>query len=308
MTVSGPVPARQLGQMLPHEHVLVDFIGADKVSRDRYNRKKVFDKVEPYLKQLAVQGCQTLVDCTPAYLGRDALLLRQLSEATGLNLLTNTGYYGAVNNKYLPEHAYTDTADELAGRWVQEWDQGIRDTGIRPGFIKIGVDEGPLSAVDEKLVRAACRTHLQTGLTIAVHTGPAVAAFEQLAVLEEEGVHPQAWIWVHAQNENDLSHHLEAGKRGGWVSLDGFSTDQTHQYVQMVSKMKAHGLLHRVLVSQDNGWYQVGEPDGGTFQPYHELFTNLLPALQQAGFSKEEIYRLVTVNPQRAFTVQVHKA
>jgi len=37
MTVVRPRLPAQFGSALPHEHVLVDFVGADKVSRDRYD-------------------------------------------------------------------------------------------------------------------------------------------------------------------------------------------------------------------------------------------------------------------------------
>src|SRR5690606_59891 len=37
-TVKGRIRADELGLTLPHEHVLVDFIGADRVSPDRYAR------------------------------------------------------------------------------------------------------------------------------------------------------------------------------------------------------------------------------------------------------------------------------
>ena len=36
-TVSGPLGAHRLGLTLMHEHVLVDFIGADQVSPSRYD-------------------------------------------------------------------------------------------------------------------------------------------------------------------------------------------------------------------------------------------------------------------------------
>lgn len=68
--------------------------------------------------------------------------------------------------------------DTGMGTW--EWEHGIGKTDIRPRFIKIGVDPGSLSPIDRKLVQAACRAHLETGLTIAVHTGPARPAFEEL--------------------------------------------------------------------------------------------------------------------------------
>jgi phosphotriesterase-related protein len=307
MTVNGEIPAGQMGLSLIHEHVMVDFIGAAEVSPKRYKREEVFSKVLPYLKQVKELGCQTFVECTPAYLARDPLLLKQLADATGLQILTNTGYYGARNDECLPPHAFTETADQLAQRWIQEFREGIEGTGIRPGFIKIGVDEGKLSDIDRKLVQAAARTHLQTGLTIAVHTGKATGAMEELEVLKAEKVHPGAWIWVHAQAEQDMSYHVKAAKQGGWISLDGLGWDNEGRHVEMVTHLKKQGLLNRVLVSHDAGWYRVGEPGGGKFQSFDRLFTEFVPAIKQKGFTQKDIDQLLIQNPREAFTIRVRK-
>src|SRR5688572_12031230 len=73
-TVTGPVRADRLGITLMHEHVLVDFIGAAQVSPQRYDAGAVFDAVLPHLRHVKRLGCSTLVECTPAYLGRDPRL------------------------------------------------------------------------------------------------------------------------------------------------------------------------------------------------------------------------------------------
>src|SRR5512135_3611425 len=167
MTVRGPVPAQDLGMTLMHEHVMVDFIGAAQVAKDRYDPDEVFRVVLPHLASIRSLGCRTLVECTPAYLGRDPVLLTRLSGASGVRLVTNTGYYGASGGKYLPREAYQESAEQLAQRWVDEFEKGIEGTEIRPGIIKIGVNKGPLSAIDAKLARAAALAHKATGLTIA---------------------------------------------------------------------------------------------------------------------------------------------
>ncbi len=305
MTVNGPISPRQMGITLPHEHVLVDFIGAAHVSPDRYDRDEAFRTVLPYVEQLRELGGQTLVECTPAYLGRDPRLLQRLSDAVGMHIITNTGYYGAREGQYLPPHAFTESADQLAARWVREWEDGIDGTGIRPGFTKIGVNSGHLSDVDRTLVQAAARTHLQTGLTIAAHTGPALPAFEELDVLAREGVDPSAWIWVHAHTEEDETRHVEAAQRGAWVEFDGLDPGRLERFVALALTMKAHGVLHRTLISHDAGWYHVGEPDGGTFRPYDTLFTDFLPALTNAGFTDAEIQQVLVQNPANALTVRV---
>ena len=171
--------------------------------------------------------------------------------------------------------------------------------------MKIGVDNGTLSDVDRKLVQAAARTHLKTGLTIAAHTGRAVAAFDELDVLEQEGIDPSAWIWVHGYYGLDKMRHVEAAQRGAWVEFDGLNPARVEQHLGLVLNMKEHGLLHRVLVSHDAGWYRVGEPGGGTFRPYDTLFTDFLPALQNAGFTDAEIDRVIVKNPAEAFAVRI---
>src|SRR5262245_41518723 len=93
-TVMGPLGAHRLGLTLMHEHLLVDFIGADQASPSRYDGNLAFDVILPHLAKARAAGCETLVDCTPAYLGRDVRLLMRLSGASGVNILTNTGYYG----------------------------------------------------------------------------------------------------------------------------------------------------------------------------------------------------------------------
>ncbi len=279
---TGPIAADALGVTLAHEHVLVDFIGADRVSPSRYDRDAAFARALPHLERIYSLGCRTLVECTPAYLGRDPELLRRLSRASKLHILTNTGYYGAANDKFLPPHAFTEDADQLAARWIREARDGIDGTGIMPAFMKIGVDAGPLSDVDRKLVRAAARTHRATGLPIYSHTGNGIAALAQVAVLEEERAPLGAFVWVHAQNESDRAVHAQVGRRGAWVSFDGVGAQSLERHLDNVLAMREARLLDRVLVSQDAGWYRVGEPDGGTYRPHDFIFTDFLPALARA--------------------------
>ena len=301
-TVTGPVAADRLGVTLMHEHVLVDFIGADQVSAARYDAEHAFASVLPHLKAVAALGCETLVECTPAYLGRDPRLLRRLSEASGVRILTNTGYYGAARDKHLPRHAFTETDEQLAGRWIREHERGIDGTGVRPALMKIGVDDAPLSPVDAKIVRAAALTQRRTGLPIASHTGTGRAALEQLDILQTAGVPAHAFIWVHAQAEKDGAFHSGVARRGAWLEFDGVSDSTIARHVERVRTMKDEGWLDRVLVSQDAGWYRVGEPGGGTMRPYDTLFTTFVPALKAAGLTEDDLTKLLSANPRRALT------
>jgi predicted metal-dependent phosphotriesterase family hydrolase len=318
MTVRGPIPSSELGLSLTHEHVTTDFIGAEKAAAaPRYDRDAAAAVVLPHLQRASKRGVRTIFECTPRYIGRDVLLLERLSRESGVHIVTNTGYYGAVRNRYLPKHAAEETADELAGRWITEWKDGIEGTGIRPGFIKLGVDSGKLPDLHAKLLRAGARAHLATGLTIAVHSGNGEAALDELRILDEEDVAPDALVWVHAQNGTPEQYE-EVARRGAWVSLDGFSiaAGRTAKYVEVLARLRAARLLGRVLISHDDGWSVDGEaPSGagltlfgnGNKAPYSSIFTDLLPELERRGFETSDIEQFLVSNPRDAFTVRVRR-
>lgn len=307
MTVKGEIDAAAMGQTLIHEHILVDFIGAEEINPPRWDRELVIAKALPYLEEAKNAGCRTFIDCTPNYLGRDVVLLKQLAEKSGLIIVTNTGYYGGSDQKFLPPHVFTETAEQLALRWINEWQKGIDGTSIRPGFMKISVNPAHLSDVSLKLIQAAALAHRKTGLTIASHTGPAQPAFEQIEVLKSNRVDPSAFIWVHAQNESNVDEYVKAARAGAWVSLDGLRADNVAEYVNRLHALKTQNVLHRVLVSHDAGWYDPGKTDGGDFREYTVLFRKLIPALEQEGFTESDIVQLIVENPANAFTISVKK-
>jgi phosphotriesterase-related protein len=303
ISVTGSIPSSKVGISLSHEHVLVAFIGADKYTRGLWNEDVAFNIILPYLKEVKEAGVQTLFDCTPNYLGRDAKLLMRLSLLSNVRIVTNTGLYGGSDNKYLPAYAFTESAPQLAQRWINEFENGIEGTQARPGFIKTSVNPGTLSAISKKLIIAAALTHKATGLTIASHTGPAIAALEQLDLLKQNGVRPEAFIWVHAQNETQNQKFIDIAMLGAWVSLDGVSEENIPWYVEELSLLKKENLLHRVLISQDAGWFDPAKPDGSTFRPFTTIFKKLIPALMQAGFTQHDIDQLLIINPATAYSV-----
>lgn len=308
MTVKGWVHANELGNTLAHEHILVDFIGAAEVYPPRWDREAVIEATMPYLEEVRNAGCQTIVDCTPNYLGRDVGLLRILSQRTGLHIITNTGYYGGSDEKFLPDHALSESPQQLSARWVAEWRDGIDGTPVKPGFIKTSVNNGPLSGISRKLIEAACLTHLRTGLTIASHTGAGVAAVEQMDVLKAHKIDPSAFIWVHAQEEQDTDLHVTAAKEGAWISLDGLNDDNVDAYAQRITYLRDQKCLDRILVSHDAGWYDPEKPhEEQAIRGYTTIFRKLIPSLEQNGFNEPDIYRILHENPVNAYSIAVRR-
>lgn len=167
--------------------------------------------------------------------------------------------------------------------------------------------EDTLSELHTKLIRAAALTHLHSGLTIASHTGRAVPAFEQLELLEKEGVAAEAFVWVHAQSEKNHQHHVKATQKGAWISLDGLDGSNLEEYLMMVRNLKEKGYLNKVLLSHDAGWYSPGENNGGNFRGYTILFEKFIPLLVQEKFTEADIKQLLVTNPAEAFEIRIRR-
>lgn len=314
MSVNGLLNAEDMGVTLSHEHVLVDWIGADSTGYHRWNRADVVQQVLPHFIEVKEKGVETIIEFTPAYLGRDPIVLLELSQQSGIQVLTNTGYYGAVDNRFIPDHAFEESSEEIAQRWIDEFNHGIDGSELRPGFMKISVaEESELSDLHRKIVNAAIITHLETGMVIASHTIGDIPAFEQIDLLKSGGVSPNAWIWTHAQS-GSLEANVEAASEGAWIGLDSvtFNTEQESDergsidwYANRINHLRQEGYLNQVLISHDAGWYEPDEENGGDFRGYTDIFDYLLPALTELGFTENEIHQLLVDNPREAFSIRV---
>ena len=291
---------------LSHEHILVDFIGADSIDPGEWEHETVIQEILPYLEELKKFNVAYFVDATPNFLGRDVLLLEKIANKTGLKILTNTGLYGARKDQFIPAYAHDMTAEDLSAMWVKEFNDGIDGTSIKPGFIKIGIDNAdPLSPMHSKLVRAAALTHLETGLTIASHTGAAKGLWPQLTLLKAMNVSPEAFIWVHSQSENNPEEYLKAAAAGCWISLDGLGWD-LDKHVEKIVYAKKNGFLDRILIAHDAGWYDP-QKDEQSIKGYTNIFNQLIPALKSEGFTEEDFKLLLSTNPSKAFSIEIRK-
>jgi predicted metal-dependent phosphotriesterase family hydrolase len=304
-TVFGQIAPADFGLALPHEHVLVDFTGAVEPPIVRWDRAEVVGRMRPLLLAVKAEGVTGFADCTPAYLGRDVLVLRQLAEETGLHILTNTGYYAGAGDKYVPPHAWAATAEQLAEEWIAEATDGIEGTGILPGFIKIASDapeeHGALSAIDAKLVDAAALASTATGLFVASHTEGSLSGLAVADRFLAAGGRPDRLAIAHSDG-HDFETNLAIASRGVWISFDGVGRRPIPDHADHV----AHALKefpNQILLSQDSGYWAGELPDGGAQEPYTTLTSEFLPALRERGITNDLLSRVTVNNPARAFTI-----
>ena len=300
-TVTGPVAASALGLTLMHEHVVTDLRGLPERRIEDYSRRDAIETCLPYLQALRAAGAATLVEPTPLHIGRDLEALRELSLRSRLRIVGSTGIYGAAEHRFIPDYARTEPAERLAERYVEEIRNGVGPSHVRPGLIKTGVNkDAPLPEIERKLVRAAALAGAETGLTVASHTGPGAPALEELAIVQQAGLAPERFIWVHAQSERDHALHHRLAREGVWVEFDGLSERSADWHLECLRSMADAGLLGKALLSQDAGWYRPGPERGSAYRGYTYLLETFVPRLRREGFGEAEIEQLLTANPARA--------
>jgi phosphotriesterase-related protein len=197
----------------------------------------------------------------------------------------------------------------LADELVAEIEGGAGGS-VRPGIIgEIGTDKPWLSAVEERVHRAAARASRRTGLAITTHGVMSDVGLAQLTVFEEEGANLSRVVIGHADAYPNLDHYLEIIRRGASVEFDFLGMSFTPQerageprLIELLLELLSRGHADRVLLSQDVCHNSQLIHYGG--HGYVYLSETFLPHLRERGVAEAEIVQLTVLNPRRMLTVE----
>jgi phosphotriesterase-related protein len=297
MTVRGPVAVTDLGVVLPHEHVFIDLLREYRGTGLLADEELAVEEVARF----RAAGGGTLVDCTSEGIGRRPEALRRVAEATGVAIVMGAGHY---RRPYLDE-ALIDrlSVDQLADTIVRDLEAGVGGSGIRAGIIgEIGCDR-VMSAVEERVFRAAARAHRRTGATITTHAARWPVGEAQLDLLAEEGVDPGRVVIGHCDMVPDPTYHLRLARRGAWVQFDtiqGTHERDTVRRLQWIRALVDAGLEGRLLLSHDVCLTSDLAAYGGPGYAY--LLTGFRDRMLEDGLSEPLLTTLLVDNPRRALT------
>lgn len=297
-TTSGPLAARDVGLVLPHEHLLVDFRPAATPGFARADPAEFAALAEPLLAGAAAAGVSAVVECTPPGLGRRVDLIADVSRRTGVPVAVATGVY---REPWVPDWVYEATDAELEAWIHRELTEGVDGTGIRAGFVKISAAEDGIRPVEERVVRAAARAAARTGALVGSHTTDGRVVLGQIDLAVAEGLAPDRFLSIHTQTIADAALRREIVDRGAWIEFDDVGQGDDARTLELVLGSLEAGQGERLLVSHDAGWFDPALPGGGTPRPFTELTARFLPALRAAGVGQDVVEDLCVRNPFRAF-------
>jgi phosphotriesterase-related protein len=307
MTVSGPIPPERIGFTLPHEHTGIHLWHVP----DRWDYWELTpdeDAIADELRDFRRRGGSTLVDLTLPGVGRDPERLRRLATRTGVQVVMGAGWY---RQSYYPAEARLDrrSVDDIAAELIAEFTDGVAGTGVHPGIIgEIGTDKPWVSALEERVHRAAARASRETGMAISTHGVRSPVGLAQLRIFEEEGVDPARVVIGHADSYPMLDHYLAVLDRGANLEFDflghRFDTEEAEEprLVQIIVELLERGYAGQILLSQDVCHNNQLKQNGGFGFTY--LQQHFLPTLRTAAVGEGEIGQMTIDNPRRILTVE----
>ena len=299
MTVRGAISPDELGHTQMHDHLFADLSWA----RHRWLAMPITDEVQitEEIRLYGQAGGGTLVDPTLEHIGRLPEAMRRVSEATGVHVVMGSGFY---REPYYPEFVNKLPTQDLADYIVDEIENGVGDTGIKPGIIgEIGLDKQWVQGVEERVLRAAARAQVATGLAITTHTPPKMS-LEFLKIFQEEGVEPDRVVFGHLDNTLEM-HELErVAATGAYIEFDLIGIDfinSDERRAEFLAELVRLGHQDRLLVAQDMCSRSRFKTNGG--HGYQHLIDSFLPMLREEGVDEEAIHAMTHLNPAQVLAV-----
>ncbi|MGA2111653.1 MAG: aryldialkylphosphatase [Anaerolineales bacterium] len=296
-TVLGQIPAQQLGITLSHEHLFTN-PGHPELYQD-----SVLTNMHKIIQEAALfraAGGETIVEMTPLNFGRNVTAYREISRATGIQVICATGFH---KEEFIPAWFQTKSNREIIDLLMAEINRGVANTGIRPGVIKIGTSYKTISSTERRAIEIAAFVQKETSLPISSHCDQGTMAIDQADLFVRLGVQPEKVVLGHVDIPNDAEYLKKICSLGFNVGIDHIGRDMTLKDIVKIGLIKdviASGFIDHIMLSGDMGKKSYLKSFGG--KPglgyvLREFKNNML----QNGVKEQEFQHILVDNPRRVF-------
>ena len=181
-------------------------------------------------------------------------------------------------------------------------------SGIRPGIIgEIGTDKPWVSALEERVHRAAARASVRTGMAITTHGVQSPVGLAQLRIFTEEGVDPSRVVIGHADSHPDLDFYLAVLDAGANLQFDflghRFGVEEASSRGWSRSSSSCSSVDTRRSCSSPRTSATTGMLKAYGGFGYVYLHQHFLPTLRTAAVGEGEIKTMTIDNPARILTI-----
>lgn len=308
-TVNGVMGVASLGRILCHEHIVAASPGIVRSWPSLFGgRRSLIDRAVRVLEDVRTRGIDTIIDCTTFDLGRDAELLGEVSELSGVNVIAATGVWldPAVTLR-------VRSVKDLSEWFIRDLTEGMDGSDIRAGVIKLASNESVEPFARDVLAAAAIASQ-ETGAPIITHTDARFrTGIAQAVLLEEHGVSPARVAIGHCDDSDDFDYLLGLASRGYRIAMDRLPNGALANYgpqtvanrLDMIVRLVNAGYGDRIMLGHDDPiWACLLDDDDQRrhrkSNPRSLCFVSdvVVGGLLERGLSADAVDRLMTGNPQ----------
>lgn len=309
-TVTGPIATRDMGKTLIHEHFIFGYPGySGDVTMGPFSKDEAVRAGIEVAEAVMQFGVKTIVDPTPNECGRNPEVLKEISVATGLQIICSTGYYyesEGATTYFKFRHSLGSAEKDIYEMFMEEINNGIANTGIRPGVIKLASSKDEITPYEKMFFDIAARVHKETGIMILTHTQEGTMGPEQAKLLTEAGVDPASIVIGHMCGNTNIDYQKRTLETGVKIGFDRFDIQKLvgapmdEERIETLCQLIEDGYEEQIMLSHDSITHWLGRPlemdaDSASlirhWHPTH-LFENIVPILEEKGVSTEKIDRM----------------
>jgi phosphotriesterase-related protein len=311
-TMKGGIDSGALGRVLVHEHVFTMHTEYTQNYRTDFDEDLEIADAAEKLNRLKAAGIDTIIDLTVLGLGRYIPRLVKVAARTDINIVVATGCY-TFHDVPLPLQNVgpglaMDVPDPMPELFVKDIADGIADTDVRAGELKCAIDAPGLTPGVERVLRAVGQAHVRTGVPITVHTlARTESGLVAQRVLAEEGVDLRHVIIGHSGDTTDVDYLMKLANAGSMLGMDRFGLGgvKLEDRVATIVAMIERGYLAHLTLSHDCFCWTDCLPSKEVHakrlpeHSYTYVSRKVLPALREAGVTRDQIDAMLIDNPRR---------
>ena len=329
-TVLGPIDAAELGPTSMHEHLFLEAAQAfGDAETEMINLPVTIERLgdlhwntvsnaanltldEPdvtvaELRRFHKSGGRAMVDVTPLGLGRRVADLPEVARRSQVHILVGCGFYRSPSH---PPWMEERSAQQLAEYLIDELENGLDGTGIRPALIgEVGTID-PVAEAEWRVLHAAAIAAAETGAAISVHIDPQ-GQYQALDILEwlvGHGADPSRVVIGHLDEILDLDNQRALMRAGATVEYDLFGAEfyypgrenyvTDYQRMDAVKALIEEGFAEKLVFGCDIHMKMMLRVYGG--MGYAHLMERIVPSLiERFHVDREHIDQILVKNPAR---------
>ncbi|MDD5658693.1 MAG: hypothetical protein PHR39_01600 [Actinomycetota bacterium] len=255
LTVTGIKDVKNIKIIDAHVHLWAEKIsGKFDYGIPLVNKREL---IESCLKDFKNNNGCLAIDCTPYECGRNGKVLHDISQETGIDILSVSGFH---RREYYPTDSkiWRLNKEEATVFFNSEIQQGLKETLNESFRIRASIIKIPFIGILEKnyhaLTNAAIETALRNKIPILVHTeqGKNVEWFSDY--LLKSGVQPQKVVFCHIDKRNDIKLHKQLAKQGFYLEYDTFLREKYNpdaNTFKLIFSMVKEGYGNKIMIGSD---------------------------------------------------------